>query len=55
MTIRGIAAAVMLALSMLLVDTSCTAPPNCSAGEHAARMPSHQGHMWQCVPNGQQS
>jgi hypothetical protein len=40
----------MLALFNLAVDTSCTGPPKCSVGEHAVRAPSHQGHMWNCVP-----
>ena len=54
---RVITASVLFSmlLGIALVDTSCTAPPKCSVGEHATRMPSHQGHMWQCVPNGRQS
>jgi hypothetical protein len=45
-------AGLALALSVLAVDTSCTAPPHCPAGQHSQRAPSHQGHMWDCVPDG---
>lgn len=40
----------MLVTANLAVDTSCTAPPQCSVGEHAVRAPSYRGHMWDCVP-----
>ena len=50
---RRLAAAAIIALSALAVDTSCAAPPHCPAGQHAQRAPSHQGHMWDCARNGQ--
>lgn len=42
----------LIGLAVLPVDTSCTAPPHCPAGQHAERAPSHQGHMWECKPDG---
>lgn len=43
----------VLTVSGLAVDTSCTPPPHCPAGQHATRAPSHQGHMWDCVRDHQ--
>lgn len=40
------------ALAVLPVDTSCTPPPHCAAGQTAQRLPSHQGQMWTCSPGG---
>jgi hypothetical protein len=48
---RRIGALAIAAVSVLAVDTSCTAPSHCSAGQHAQRAPSHQGHMWECAPD----
>lgn len=39
-------------LSVAAVDTSCTPPPHCAAGQTAQRMPSHQHYMWTCAPGG---
>jgi hypothetical protein len=55
MTARGrrwLAALMLAALGILPVDTSCTPPPKCAAGQTAQRMPSHQHYMWTCAPGG---
>jgi hypothetical protein len=52
---RQLAAFALLAVSVIAVDTSCTAPPHCPAGQHAQRAPNHQGHMWECAPGGKTS
>lgn len=51
---RRLAAVILLALSVLAVDTSCTAKPDCHQwpGTHAQRMPSHQHYLWTCSPGG---
>lgn len=50
--IRRVLPLALLALALLPVDTSCTAPPHCAAGQTAQRMPSHQRYMWTCAPGG---
>jgi hypothetical protein len=51
---RAIITFALLFASVAAVDTSCTPPPHCPAGQHADRAPSHQGHMWQCDPDSSQ-
>jgi hypothetical protein len=53
-TRRWLAAAMLAALAVLPVDTSCTPAPDCRQwpGTHAQRMPSHQHYMWTCAPGG---
>lgn len=48
---RKILAAVLVLLGGLAAETSCTPQPHCPAGQHAQRAPSHQGHVWECVPD----
>lgn len=50
--IRRLAPLALVALAILPVDNSCTAPPSCAAGQTAQRLPSHQGQMWTCAPGG---
>lgn len=44
-----LAAAFGLVLASSGCQTSWTPKPQCSAGWHAERAPSHQGHVWDCV------